>query len=208
MNLVPPLALYRGLFEFAEYAFQGAYNKTYGMTLRNLRDPGNGLIQVMIILAIEWAVFLFIYFVLERFRFRSVSIRCRRPVGSISIGHQIETAVEMEAPDVALERHQIESGTRIKDALVVCRLRKVYPGILGLPAVAAVKSLSFSVGQGQCFGLLGPNGAGKSTILNLLSGFLLPSDGSAIIDGFDMMTSRRAVFAKIGVCPQDKCAGI
>ena len=51
------------------------------------------------------------------------------------------------------------------DPVVVKRLRKVYGG-----GVEAVKDLSFSVPQGQCFGLLGVNGAGKTTTFNILTG--------------------------------------
>ena len=41
----------------------------------------------------------------------------------------------------------------------------------------AVQDLSFTVPDGQIYGLLGPNGAGKSTIMNILTGYLAPTEG-------------------------------
>ena len=41
----------------------------------------------------------------------------------------------------------------------------------------AVQDLSFTVPDGQIYGLLGPNGAGKSTIMNILTGYLAPTQG-------------------------------
>lgn len=43
--------------------------------------------------------------------------------------------------------------------------------------VEAVRGISFSVKQGQCFGLLGPNGAGKTTTLEMLEGIIRPTQG-------------------------------
>jgi ABC-type branched-subunit amino acid transport system ATPase component len=46
-------------------------------------------------------------------------------------------------------------------------------------AVAALKSVSFAVEEGELLGLIGPNGSGKTTLLNLLSGFYIPDSGTA-----------------------------
>jgi ABC-2 type transport system ATP-binding protein len=69
--------------------------------------------------------------------------------------------------------------------------------------VIAVDGLSFNVGVGEIFGLLGPNGAGKSTIINILSGILEPTSGSATVMGFDVQKESGKVKARIGVCPQE-----
>ena len=68
--------------------------------------------------------------------------------------------------------------------------------------VEALKGISFIVHPGEIYGLLGPNGAGKSTAINILSGLLQPSTGSASIGGFDVV--ERPVDAKkiLGVVPQ------
>jgi ABC-type branched-subunit amino acid transport system ATPase component len=46
----------------------------------------------------------------------------------------------------------------------------------------AVDGASFEVAEGQVHGLIGPNGAGKTTLINLVSGFLAPSDGSIVLE--------------------------
>ena len=69
--------------------------------------------------------------------------------------------------------------------------------------VTAVDDLSFSVKAGEIFGLLGPNGAGKSTTINILSGLLEPTSGSATVLGFDVQREPGKVKERIGVCPQE-----
>jgi ABC-2 type transport system ATP-binding protein len=50
----------------------------------------------------------------------------------------------------------------------------------------AVDGVSFTVNQGELFGLVGPNGAGKTTLIKMLSTMILPSGGSAWVNGFDL----------------------
>ena len=69
--------------------------------------------------------------------------------------------------------------------------------------VTAVDDLGFSVEAGEVFGLLGPNGAGKSTTINILSGLLEPTSGSATVMGFDVQKEPGKVKERIGVCPQE-----
>lgn len=57
-------------------------------------------------------------------------------------------------------------------------------------AVAAVRDLSLSVGQGELVALLGPNGAGKSSTINALTGLVAPSDGRIVLDGQDISRVR------------------
>ena len=51
----------------------------------------------------------------------------------------------------------------------------------------AVKGVSFSVGKGEVLGFLGPNGAGKSTTMRMVTGFIPPSSGTAVICGHDIL---------------------
>ena len=51
----------------------------------------------------------------------------------------------------------------------------------------SVDDLSFSIGKGEIVGFVGPNGAGKSTTIKMLTGILKPTEGKAVINGFDIM---------------------
>lgn len=68
--------------------------------------------------------------------------------------------------------------------------------------VHAVEDVSFSVGRGEVLGFLGPNGAGKSTTMRMLTGFILPSSGTASIEGFDVVRQPREVKRRIGYLPE------
>jgi len=65
-----------------------------------------------------------------------------------------------------------------------------------------VDHLSFSVKEGEIFGFLGPNGAGKTTTIRMLVGLTTPTEGTAIIDGFDIRSEILEVKRRIGVVPE------
>jgi len=68
-------------------------------------------------------------------------------------------------------------------------------------AVHAVRGVSFDAPDGKITGLLGPNGAGKSTTLRVLYTVLKPDEGSASIDGADVVTDSLAARKNIGALP-------
>jgi sodium transport system ATP-binding protein len=76
-------------------------------------------------------------------------------------------------------------------------LSKVYADLHRGPFVALDK-LSFRAQAGEVYGLLGPNGAGKTTALRMLSTVLQPTGGTAIINGFDVVTQPAMVRRHIG----------
>ena len=65
--------------------------------------------------------------------------------------------------------------------------------------VTAVNNISFSVDPGEIFGFLGPNGAGKTTTIRMLTAQLLPTSGSAEVNGCDIISERQKLKASIGV---------
>jgi ABC-2 type transport system ATP-binding protein len=67
----------------------------------------------------------------------------------------------------------------------------------------AVDHASFSVGRGEVFGFLGPNGAGKSTTARMLTGYIAPTEGRAIVAGFDVAKAASAARRHIGVVPEE-----
>lgn len=69
-------------------------------------------------------------------------------------------------------------------------------------SLVAVDQLSFEVGAGEVLGFLGPNGAGKSTTMKMLTGFLAPSSGTAVINGHDIVSDSLAARRCIGYLPE------
>jgi len=66
----------------------------------------------------------------------------------------------------------------------------------------AVGGVSFAIAAGEVFGLLGPNGAGKTTTIRVLTTLLEPTEGRALVAGFDVRRDSLAVRASIGYIPQ------
>lgn len=68
--------------------------------------------------------------------------------------------------------------------------------------VLAVDDISFVANPGEILGLLGPNGAGKSTTLNIITGYLSSSEGSVIVEGYDILEQPKKAKSKIGYLPE------
>ncbi len=66
----------------------------------------------------------------------------------------------------------------------------------------AVNSISFDAQKGEIVGFLGPNGAGKSTSMKILTGFILPSEGSVFVSGVDVLKNPIEAQKKIGYLPE------
>jgi ABC-2 type transport system ATP-binding protein len=69
-------------------------------------------------------------------------------------------------------------------------------------AVAAVRSLDLSIGEGEMFGLVGPDGAGKTTTLRMLCGLLPPTSGRAAVLGHDVFKEAARLKSRIGYFSQ------
>jgi ABC-2 type transport system ATP-binding protein len=64
--------------------------------------------------------------------------------------------------------------------------------------------VSLSIPRGQVFGLLGQNGAGKTTLVRMLTSLLLPTSGTARIDGIDVTRDAQAVRGRVGLVNGDE----
>lgn len=69
--------------------------------------------------------------------------------------------------------------------------------------IQALNSASFSVRKGEVVGLLGPNGAGKTTLMKIMTGFLGPDSGNAVIDGNNIVKESLLVQKVIGYLPEN-----
>ena len=68
--------------------------------------------------------------------------------------------------------------------------------------MTAVDDVSFTVQRGEVLGFLGPNGAGKSTTMKVITGFLAPTSGTAVVCGADIVTDPIAAKRHIGYLPE------
>lgn len=68
--------------------------------------------------------------------------------------------------------------------------------------LAAVDDVSFSIGKGEVVGFLGPNGAGKTTTMRMITGFLPPTNGTAVVAGHDIFEDPIAARRAIGYLPE------
>ncbi len=66
----------------------------------------------------------------------------------------------------------------------------------------AVDHLSFKVEKGQIFGFLGPNGAGKTTTMNIMTGYIGPTEGEVIINGHNILEEPEEAKRSIGYLPE------
>ena len=69
-------------------------------------------------------------------------------------------------------------------------------------AVDAISDISFTAPKGQVVGLLGQTGAGITTTLNILTGYMPPTEGQVLVDGLDMLTNARECKRAIGYLPE------
>jgi len=81
-------------------------------------------------------------------------------------------------------------------AIQVTEIRKMFG------TFCAVDRLTFTVDECEIFGLLGPNGAGKSTLIRILTTLLPPTSGTALVNGYNVVTAANKVRRSIGVIPQ------
>ncbi|MGE5618851.1 MAG: ATP-binding cassette domain-containing protein [Sphingomonadaceae bacterium] len=102
----------------------------------------------------------------------------------------------------------------MKKAIEVRDLSKSYPKPMSFREILrhrrwrsktdALRGVGFHVAEGEVFGLLGPNGAGKTTLIKILCTLVLPTEGSASVNGFDVVRDPAAVRRSIGYVVADE----
>lgn len=80
-------------------------------------------------------------------------------------------------------------------ALTVSHLNKSYG------ALQALRDLSFEVERGEIYGLIGPDGAGKTTLFRILTTLMLADNGTATVDGLDVVKDYKPIRKRIGYMP-------
>ncbi len=91
-----------------------------------------------------------------------------------------------------------QPATITEAAVSIRGLGKTYAG-----GHVALKNVDLDIRRGEIFALLGPNGAGKTTLIGAVCGLEMPSAGTIIADGHDVVRDFRAARAKIGLVPQE-----
>lgn len=67
----------------------------------------------------------------------------------------------------------------------------------------AVENINFTVKDGEVVGFLGPNGAGKSTTMNMITGFIEPTEGTIEVNGYDITKKPKNAKKQIGYMPEN-----
>ncbi len=84
-------------------------------------------------------------------------------------------------------------------AVVISDVDKTFT--TGKTEVKALQSISLEVKSGELFGLIGPDGAGKTTLFRILTTLMIPTRGSATVDGFDVVKDFKSIRQRVGYMP-------
>ncbi|MEJ6791878.1 MAG: gliding motility-associated ABC transporter ATP-binding subunit GldA [Lacinutrix sp.] len=66
----------------------------------------------------------------------------------------------------------------------------------------ALNNVSFEIKKPEIVGFLGPNGAGKSTMMKILTTFINPTEGTALVNGYDISKNAKQVQQSVGYLPE------
>jgi ABC-type multidrug transport system ATPase subunit len=204
INLFPPFALFRGLYELGLATSFGGTGLTFSSFTS---DSAVG--EATAYLAVEWVVIMLLAAYLELVLPIGPGVKKHplfflpekwRGVQRLNVADAEQ--LEGEGEDVAEARRAAEDAHPDDAAIVIKGLRKVYPAQAGVPPKVAVRNLSLLVPRDHIIGLTGANGAGKSTTINMLCGFLRPTAGDAYLGGISISQDPEAVHRILGICPQ------
>jgi ABC-2 type transport system ATP-binding protein len=74
----------------------------------------------------------------------------------------------------------------------------------GKDAITAIEKVNIKIGKGELFGILGPNGAGKTTLIKLLCTLILPTEGTAYVNGYNIAEDSGKVRESTGFITADE----
>ena len=96
-----------------------------------------------------------------------------------------------------MQRHTLKERIcyRTMESIFVNNISKRYG------RVTALQDVSFSVQKGEVFGLIGPDGAGKTSMFRILCTLLLSDEGTATVDGFDVVRQMKDIRRRVGYMP-------
>jgi len=116
--------------------------------------------------------------------------------GSKSKSYDEESTIDQEPANEFIERGvgSAEVGIRIKNLRKEFKKKK--------KVKVAVAGTSLDMYEGQITALLGHNGAGKTTTISMLTGFMVPTSGTAVINSYDIRREMDKVRNSLGLCPQ------
>ena len=80
-------------------------------------------------------------------------------------------------------------------SIIVKNISKSYKQVKDLD------NISLEVPSGDLFGLIGPDGAGKTTLFRILTTLLLPNEGTASVNGFDIVKDYKSIRNNVGYMP-------
>lgn len=162
-----------------------------------------GLLKFFLFMVIQSVVYYAILILIESGMIRSIYYRF---LSSSPSSAEMEKQLEMEQnygdikkdDDVLNEEARIDELVRSreyknessKEVLIVDRMTKHFSGFM------AVKGVSFSLKQSECFGLLGVNGAGKTTTFKMITGDEVITRGDAYLNRIDLKRNLKNVFFK------------
>jgi len=102
----------------------------------------------------------------------------------------------------------------VENAIETCKLTKTFMTPRGLSdlirhrpgegVITPLNGVDLSVKQGEVFGILGPNGVGKTTLIKILCTLILPTNGEAYVNGYDIVKESGKVRESVGLVTTDE----
>jgi ABC-2 type transport system ATP-binding protein len=89
----------------------------------------------------------------------------------------------------------LKSFSEMRTAITVNNISRSYG------TVKALDGISFEVPQGELFGFIGPDGAGKTTLFRILATLVLPDEGTAAVEGYDVVRDFKKIRKILGYMP-------